>query len=75
MFDGEVPERSKGADCKSVGSAFEGPNPSLSITMTWPGLIKEYVSPVRDVLTAVQENPDMFSFLTEMRTEYHLFFQ
>ena len=29
MF-GEVPERSKGADCKSVGLAFEGPNPSLS---------------------------------------------
>lgn len=27
---GEVPERSKGADCKSVGSAFEGSNPSLS---------------------------------------------
>jgi uncharacterized protein len=26
---GEVPERSKGADCKSVGSAFEGSNPSL----------------------------------------------
>ena len=29
-FHGEVPERSKGADCKSVGYAFEGPNPSLS---------------------------------------------
>ena len=28
---GEFPEWSKGADCKSVGSAFEGPNPSLSI--------------------------------------------
>ncbi len=26
---GEVPERSKGADCKSVGYAFEGSNPSL----------------------------------------------
>jgi uncharacterized protein len=26
---GEVPEWSKGADCKSVGSAFEGSNPSL----------------------------------------------
>ena len=26
---GEIPERSKGADCKSVGSAFEGSNPSL----------------------------------------------
>ena len=30
MLIGEVPERSKGADCKSVGYAFEGPNPSLS---------------------------------------------
>ena len=26
---GEVPEWSKGADCKSVGYAFEGSNPSL----------------------------------------------
>ena len=30
-MNGEVPERSKGADCKSVGSAFEGSNPSLPI--------------------------------------------
>ena len=29
MF-GEVPERSKGPDCKSGGSAFEGSNPSLT---------------------------------------------
>ena len=29
-FLGGVPERSKGADCKSVGSAFEGSNPSPS---------------------------------------------
>jgi hypothetical protein len=28
---GEVPEWSKGADCKSVGYAFEGSNPSLPI--------------------------------------------
>ena len=26
---GEVPERSNGADCKSVGEAFGGSNPSL----------------------------------------------
>ena len=32
LKNGEVPERSKGADCKSVGSAFEGSNPSLPIT-------------------------------------------
>ena len=30
-FFGEVPEWSKGTDCKSVGSAFEGSNPSLPI--------------------------------------------
>ena len=30
-FQGEVPERSKGADCKSVGSAFGGSNPPLPI--------------------------------------------
>ena len=29
--EGEIPEWSKGADCKSVGSAFEGSNPSLPI--------------------------------------------
>ena len=29
-FAGGVPERSKGTDCKSVGSAFEGSNPSPS---------------------------------------------
>ena len=27
---GEVPERSKGADCKSAGAAFGGSNPPLS---------------------------------------------
>ena len=30
--NGEVPEWPKGADCKSAGSAFEGSNPSLSIS-------------------------------------------
>jgi hypothetical protein len=29
---GEVPERPKGADCKSVGEAFGGSNPPLSTT-------------------------------------------
>ena len=29
---GEVPERSKGADCKSAGAAFGGSNPPLSTT-------------------------------------------
>ena len=29
-FAGGVPERSKGSDCKSDGSAFEGSNPSPS---------------------------------------------
>ena len=31
MYCGEVPEWPKGTDCKSVGSAFEGSNPSLPI--------------------------------------------
>ena len=31
---GEVPERPKGADCKSVGNAFGGSNPPLS-TITY----------------------------------------
>ena len=28
--NGEVPERPKGADCKSAGEAFDGSNPSLT---------------------------------------------
>jgi hypothetical protein len=32
VYAGEVPERPKGADCKSVGNAFGGSNPPLSIT-------------------------------------------
>ena len=31
---GEIPERSKGTDCKSVGSAFAGSNPALATTST-----------------------------------------
>ena len=30
---GEVPERSKGTDCKSVGEAFGGSNPPLPTTV------------------------------------------
>jgi hypothetical protein len=30
---GRVPERPKGTDCKSVGSAFEGSNPSSTTTL------------------------------------------
>ena len=37
VLNGEVPERSKGADCKSVGLAFEGPNPSLSTKKPYAG--------------------------------------
>ncbi len=36
-FAGGVPERSKGADCKSAGSAFEGSNPSPSTTAQTEG--------------------------------------
>ena len=31
---GGVPERLKGADCKSAGTAFEGSNPSPSTMIT-----------------------------------------
>ena len=30
MYAGEIPERPKGADCKSVGVAYGGSNPPLS---------------------------------------------
>jgi hypothetical protein len=33
MCTGEVPERSKGTDCKSVGEAFGGSNPPLPIML------------------------------------------
>jgi hypothetical protein len=41
---GEVPKWSNGADCKSVGAAFEGSNPSLStiyvvIDAGWSSLV------------------------------------
>ena len=32
---GWIPEWPKGADCKSVGTAFEGSNPSPSIKPMW----------------------------------------
>jgi hypothetical protein len=35
---GEVPERLKGADCKSAGSAFGGSNPPLS-TRSYVGMV------------------------------------
>ena len=31
---GRIPERPKGADCKSVGSTFEGSNPSPPILLS-----------------------------------------
>ena len=34
---GEVPERSKGTDCKSVGEAFGGSNPPLPTTLANDG--------------------------------------
>ncbi len=34
VFDyGEVPERPKGTDCKSVGAAFVGSNPTLTTSL------------------------------------------
>src|SRR5262245_8088147 len=44
VFRGEVPERSKGADCKSVGSAFGGSNPPLPIVYGHCDMGREYLS-------------------------------
>ena len=44
---GEVPERSKGTDCKSVGSAFEGSNPSLTTSLRLRGNNIEVLSRLR----------------------------
>ena len=41
IFFGEVPKRSNGADCKSVGAAFGGSNPPLptiDVVVIWVGL-------------------------------------
>ena len=72
MLIGEVPERSKGADCKSVGYAFEGPNPSLSIMASLTGgfifgrlscsTIKGFVLSARDAGTVVLQNQGMFFY-------------
>ncbi len=42
---GEVPERSKGTDCKSVGSAFGGSNPPLPKCFMFE-IIKIYRAPL-----------------------------
>ena len=34
---GEIPEWSKGADCKSASSAFVGSNPTLATILRFPG--------------------------------------
>ena len=35
FFQGGVPERSKGTDCKSVGEAFGGSNPPPTTNLNW----------------------------------------
>lgn len=40
LFYGGVPERSKGSDCKSDGSAFEGSNPSPSTNFLTAGVVQ-----------------------------------
>ena len=32
---GEIPERPKGVDCKSIGYAFAGSNPALATIICW----------------------------------------
>jgi hypothetical protein len=39
---GRVPERSKGTDCKSVATGFEGSNPSPSTAATRHGAINQF---------------------------------
>ena len=39
---GRVPERSKGTDCKSVATGFEGSNPSPSTDAAMPGAINQF---------------------------------
>jgi Fe-S-cluster containining protein len=52
---GEIPEWSKGADCKSVGYAFEGSNPSLprgpsACRREGPSCLGEHLMPETDLL-------------------------
>ena len=51
---GEVPERSKGADCKSAGAAFGGSNPPLSTIVDLSRLLGNRVRP-GDPLRALPE--------------------
>jgi hypothetical protein len=48
---GEVPERSKGADCKSAGAAFGGSNPPLSTMTVVTESLKIFVRRERILLT------------------------
>jgi hypothetical protein len=48
---GEVPERSKGADCKSAGAAFGGSNPPLSTMTVVTDSVKIFVRRERIFLT------------------------
>ena len=48
---GEVPERSKGADCKSAGAAFGGSNPPLSTMTVVTDRVKIFVRRERIFLT------------------------
>ena len=42
ILQGEVPERPKGADCKSAGTAFGGSNPPLSTAKGGNSSVEEH---------------------------------
>ena len=48
QLGGEVPERSKGADCKSAGSAFGGSNPPLTTSLKDESKVQSCRSKVND---------------------------
>ena len=39
QYNGEVPERPKGTDCKSVGDAFGGSNPPLYTILSFGNIL------------------------------------
>ena len=59
-YRGGIPERPKGADCKSVGSAFEGSNPSPStislIEFLWDRRIQNSGHRIMAITLAFQAN-------------------
>ena len=58
---GQVPERSKGADCKSAGSAFGGSNPPLTTSLKKSSRFK-----VQSSKCTARRRPDPFTLNLEL---------